>query len=114
MWQILSLVVTIASPISLVQRLIRRARGLEVPEASVWTTPHPSVERPYPLLDMQLQKDMWADRRKDLDYDYWAAERATLDLPSIKYAPYPLPGRKEYILSQLDGRQSNDVRRDPL
>lgn len=114
MWDILCLLVSLGSPISFVQRITRQIRGLDVPKASPWTTPHPAVQPPRLLMDAMLGQDVWRDVREDLDCDMWARDREVLALPSIKHVPYPLPGRKEFLLERFDGRESNDIRRDPV
>lgn len=109
MFQIIALLVTLASPISFFQRVERKVRGDMKQRLSEWAS-HSEDFPPY-LQDASLQTDVWQTKRDGLSEDVWsAATRNSLQRSrNVRGKMRGLQSRRMYIIDKMDGRQSVSV-----
>lgn len=109
MYQLLGLLITFASPLTLIRRLQtalcpdrKNSPPALIPRA--WTIrPRPL---PYQLTTPALEHDMWPYARESLGDDVWYDHRDSLNMVLVKHAPWGNPKRRQYLTEELDGRES--------
>lgn len=104
MWQLLSLLVSLGSPFSLIRRLRQRLYDEQGPQASPWA--ERGLNMPYYATRRGLEVDIWRGNRESLSFDAWKGERRRLKTDRVKSPLRGIPDRRVFLLEEMDGGET--------
>lgn len=107
MFQFLSLICSVTSPLLFLRRARQQLQNLQGPSARPWAA-RPLDEPPYYGTRRGLELDLWHERRDELTFDYWTDLREQLKMDRPKTALRGVPDRRQFLLEELDGGESLD------
>lgn len=107
MWQFLTLVTTLISPIAFIRALKTRLHNLPVQTPRPWAI-RPPLPEPHFTTPLALEDDIWAHKREALSKDHWESMRPEINSMRLKTNVQAHPARRQYILEDLDGGESDD------